>query len=121
MCTPGIETPTWSALGLAFASALAWRSANLGGGRSDASRFWTARELSSELVGSVKIAGRLVFWARVFSKRTSKLNAIATAVAARTTPSTRSTTWPRSRRRSRSSDRAAGEPVDEQHGDSPSA
>ncbi len=93
--TPGIETPTRSAAGLAVASALAWRSANCERGRSEASWFWTAFEFSNDFVGSVKIDGRLVFWASVSSKRTSRLKTIATAVATRIAPSTRSTTWPR--------------------------
>ena len=96
--TPGIETPTRSAAGLAVAAAFAWRSANWqSAGRSDASRFWTALEFSSDFVGSVKIAGRLVFCASVSSKRTSRLKTIATAVTTRITPSARSTTGPRSR------------------------
>ena len=36
-----------------------WRAANFDAGRSDASRFWTAPEVSSPRVGSVRNAGRL--------------------------------------------------------------
>ena len=64
--------------------------ANREAGRSEASRFWTAAEFSSERVGSTRTAGRLVSLASASSKRTSRFNDIATAVTIRTIPSVRS-------------------------------
>ena len=71
-------------------------------GLSDASRFWTALELSSDLVGSSRKPGSVWLLASVSSKRTSRLAAISTPVASSTTPSVRSTTWPRAERFTRS-------------------
>ena len=55
--TPGIATSKGT--GTVFCAASFWRVANGDSGRSDASRFWTALEFSSERVGSTRNAGRL--------------------------------------------------------------